>query len=84
MTRQSENADRRPYLGGMSMVINMPNTKNANLRIFRMGLSKWELPDEGVELFGALLRHNHEENHRIIMSDNDDRAWFHVVAKYQE
>ena len=84
MTRQSENADRRPYLGGMSMVINMPNTKNTNLRIFRMGLSKWELPDEGVELFGALLRHNHEENHRIIMSDNDDRAWFHVVAKYQE
>ena len=81
--RSLEISDGRPYLAGMSTVISMPNEKHMSLRIFRMGLSLWELPDESLDLFSALLRHNHAANHRIIMSENDDGAWFHIAAKYQ-
>lgn len=81
--RQMEKADNKPYWGGIGTALSMPNEKHMSLRIYRMGLSEWELPNEGIELVRALLRHNHAENHRIVMTEEDDRAWMYVLAKYQ-
>ena len=81
--REIEEPGGRPYLTGMSTVISMPNKKHSSLRIFRMGLSGWDIPDKDINSLIPLLRHNHTENQRIIMTEEDDRNWLSATAKYQ-
>lgn len=82
---ETENTTGNPrtYKGGLGIVFAFPNKQHRDMRMLRLGISRWKI-DYKDERLKKILSHRLTSNNRLIVSEEDDRRWFDLMILYEQ
>lgn len=70
------------YKGGVGLAIAYPNKEHRKLRIYRIGISRWPIDINNINVKQSLL-HKTTDMNRVILSDDDDKKWYDTMLLYE-